>query len=278
MPLSAARPRCSRLTIAPVPDFANSRSPGRGRAGDAERVLHRCRRRTSEAARPRPRRRTARWCPARESRGPRCCAWSPARPGSSVSAPATTASISARPPKPRSCATASAGIAMVAPGCTPVLGHVRLSISKACASAPLANAAIGACSARPPGCSTRLLPPAPRFFRVAQDHPAPRQVRAEGDGRDGVGDGVLGALHDRDRGRSRIAQVRGVFGQRLRSRWPCPEPTSPMALCLRGMRTRRYKTAPSGRSVAQPGSALRSGRGVVGSNPATPTSFPLWER
>ena len=72
------------------------------------------RRRTSTAARPRPRRRTARWCRAHGSRGPRCCAWSRARCGSSPRLPATTAAISSRPPMPRSCATASAGMHMVA--------------------------------------------------------------------------------------------------------------------------------------------------------------------
>jgi len=80
-----------------------------------------------------------------------------------TSAPATMAVINARPPMPRSWATARPDVNSVAPGCTPVLGHVKLSISKACASAPLANAAAGACTRGAPGPRIRLLPPAPFF-------------------------------------------------------------------------------------------------------------------
>ena len=116
-----------------------------------------------------------------------------------TSLPATTAAISSRPPMPRSCATASAGMHMVAPGCTPVFGQVRLSISKACASAPLAKAAIGACSRAPPGAKTRALAARAAPPGVIDDDAAPRQMGAEGDGRDGVGDGVLGALDHRPR-------------------------------------------------------------------------------
>ncbi len=78
-----------------------------------------------------------------------------------TSAPATKAASSSRPPIPRSCATASPADSSVAPGCTPVLGQVRLSISKACASAPLASAAAGACTSAPAEPRMRLLPPAP---------------------------------------------------------------------------------------------------------------------
>ncbi len=78
-----------------------------------------------------------------------------------TSQPATTAAMVSRPLMPRSCATASAAENVVAPGCEPELGWVRLSISKACASAPLASAADGACSGTSPAPRMRLRPPAP---------------------------------------------------------------------------------------------------------------------
>ena len=81
-----------------------------------------------------------------------------------TSLPATTAAISALPPiplaAPASCATASAGGSTVAPGCAPAPGRVRASSSKACASAPFASAAEGACTALPRP-RMRLVPPGP---------------------------------------------------------------------------------------------------------------------
>ena len=71
-PASEARPRCSRLTVPPSPR-ANSSKPAGERPGDAERVGHPPPRRGRADGRTRPRRRTARSCPARESRAPRWC-------------------------------------------------------------------------------------------------------------------------------------------------------------------------------------------------------------
>ena len=149
------------MTIAPVPERANSRSPQDSEPAMPSALV-------IVAASNFNSRPTATAPP----NGPVVPgAWKPrpsllclvARPMRIItSAPATTAAISSRPPMPRSCATASAGMHMVAPGCTPVFGQVRLSISKACASAPLASAAIGACKRAPPGANTRALPPAPR--------------------------------------------------------------------------------------------------------------------
>ena len=128
---------------------------------------------------------------------------------------ATKAVISSRPPMPRSCATASAGTSMVAPGCTPEFGQVRLSISKACAIAPLANAAPAARNLR----AARREDPAlaARRWRAARN---PMTIRLHGrcapigDGRDGVGDAVLGALDHRRR-QVLVAQAAAAYSRQL---------------------------------------------------------------
>ena len=197
-PLSAARPRCSRFTIAPVPERANSSSPQDSEpAMPSALVIFAA---SNFNSRP-----TATAPP----NGPVVPgAWKPrfsllclvARPMRIItSAPAITAAISSRPPMPRSCATASAGMNMVAPGCTPVLGQVRLSISKACASAPLASAAIGACRPRATRREDMGFAASAAPLGVIDDDPAPGQGGSESDGGDGVGDGVLGALDYRRR-------------------------------------------------------------------------------
>ena len=159
-PLSAARPRCSRFTIAPVPDRANSISPQASEPAMPSALV-------IAVASSRNSLPTATAAP----KGPVVPgAWKPrrsllcfvARPMRYItSKPATTAVIRSRPLLPCSCAMASAGGSNVAPGCTPAPGLVRLSDSKAWASAPLASAAAGAWTDGPSVPRIRLLPPAP---------------------------------------------------------------------------------------------------------------------
>ena len=56
--------------------------------------------------------------------------------------------------------TSKAGGSSDAPGCTPMLGDTRLSISNECANTPFASAAIGACTFSDVP-STVLRPPFP---------------------------------------------------------------------------------------------------------------------
>ena len=89
----------------------------------------------------------------------------------------TKASISALPEAPSYSATAIADGASIAPGWTPAPSLRSESSSKACASAPLASAAKGACT---------LAPGRPRMVE------RPPQSGAEDAGADGVDDAVAG--------------------------------------------------------------------------------------
>ncbi len=84
-----------------------------------------------------------------------------ARPMRVATSIAATKAVSrSRPPVFTSSATASAD-GTSPPGCTPALGFRRQSISKACVSAPLASAAIGALTFVPATLKMLHGPPAP---------------------------------------------------------------------------------------------------------------------
>src|SRR3982074_1424208 len=116
-----------------------------------------------------------------------------------TSLPATKAAISALPLMPPCCcATAREGGNTVAPGCAPAPGRVRLSSSKACASAPLASAAAGARTALPRPRSP-LLAAGACALDIVDDDAAPRQRGAADAGGDRVDDRLLGRRHHRAR-------------------------------------------------------------------------------
>ena len=107
---------------------------------------------------------------------------------------------------------ASAGGNTVAPGWAPAPGRVRLSSSKAWASAPLASAAAFAWTGAAIAAKDTALAAGPGALGVADDDPAPGQRAAADDRRDRVGNAVLGSLDDLG-WQILIPQSGGVFSE-----------------------------------------------------------------
>ena len=185
------------------------------RPGNAERIGHRHALEAPAVGRPRPPRQMGRSCPAHESRAPRSCARSRARSGSSPRFRRQRRRLRRDRRRRVPGRWREPGGNTVAPGWAPAPGRVRLSSSKAWASAPLASAAAGACTAGPLLPRIRHCAAGPGALGIIDHDPAPRQ-RAAADAAATVSIMQSFACCTTVRGQVLVAQLRRIPRQPYR--------------------------------------------------------------